>query len=105
MAISIVVPAGTRVPRDAVLVPDDPPPDLGGVDFGGVLPGGGVVSAGGGVSSTGYGLSALIEVESVIETSVSVFFWHAEIPIANVSARAGTPIPRTMLMPPPRPSR
>jgi hypothetical protein len=83
MATSIEVPAGIRVVRDAVLV-------LGRVALG-VVAGGGVVSADGGVSSTGNGLSALIDVVSVIDISVSLCcFWQAETPIANASASVGT---------------
>jgi hypothetical protein len=108
MATSKLVPDGISAVRvDGVWEPLDEPPvcvvcvepplDRGGFD-GGVL-----VDAGGGVSSTGYGLSALVAVVSVIDVSVSCFFWHAESPTARTSTTARIPAKRNTLMSPPRP--
>jgi hypothetical protein len=96
-----VVPDGIRAVRTAGV--------LGslGVVRGGVrgevlgFDGGGVLVAAGGVSSTGYGLSALMAVVSVIEVSVSVFFWHAESPMASTSNSVRSPAERNNLMTPP----
>jgi hypothetical protein len=99
MATSIVVPAGMRAVRTAGALGS-----LGVVR--GVVrgsDGGGVVVAAGGVSSTGYGLSALMAVVSVIEVSVSVFFWHAERPTAITSNSVRSPAERSSLIAPSRP--